>query len=140
MLTICSSMSSLSSMSSSCLQQAREHHHHSSYPYMFHDPLHSLSSTYNHSRVAAACNPAVAHAQSTVNTHPGAYPGTTAAPAVPTTGTGLYTHTRIKQYLQSHVSLGGIVYFLLQPVSLTLLLAPIVSSVSTSRHSKCQMN
>uniref|UniRef100_A0A1B6D7L7 Paired box protein Pax-6 n=1 Tax=Clastoptera arizonana TaxID=38151 RepID=A0A1B6D7L7_9HEMI len=85
-----SSMSStLSSMSGSCLQQARDHHHHSSYPYMFHDPLHSLSSTYNHSRVAAACNPAVAHAQNSVNSHPGAYPGTTATSGTPGTGTGV---------------------------------------------------
>lgn len=60
--------SSLSSMNGSCLQQREAA---SSYPYMFHDPLHSLSSTYNHSRaaaVSAACNSAVAH-QNSVNTH-----------------------------------------------------------------------
>lgn len=60
--------SSLSSMNGSCLQQRDAA---SSYPYMFHDPLHSLSSTYNHSRaaaVSAACNSAVAH-QNSVNTH-----------------------------------------------------------------------
>ncbi|XP_046665266.1 paired box protein Pax-6 isoform X4 [Homalodisca vitripennis] len=74
--------SNLSSMSGSCLQQARDHH--SSYPYMFHDPLHSLSSTYNHSRV----NPAVAH-QSAVNSHPGAYHGTPATSGTPGTGTGV---------------------------------------------------
>ncbi|KAE8573461.1 paired box protein Pax-6 isoform X2 [Halyomorpha halys] len=60
--------SSLSSMSSSCLQQARE-----GYPYMFHDPLHSLSTSYN-SRVS--CNQAPPYS-------------TTPAPATPTTGTGV---------------------------------------------------
>jgi hypothetical protein len=85
----CSSMSnSLSSMSAaaagSCLQQ-REH---SSYPYMFHDPLHSLSSTYNHTaaRAAAVSNPAVAHSQSAINTH-ATYGGVSTA-STPATGTG----------------------------------------------------
>ncbi|XP_023719336.1 paired box protein Pax-6 isoform X1 [Cryptotermes secundus] len=82
-----SSMSnSLSSMAAagSCLQQ-REH---SSYPYMFHDPLHSLSSTYNHSAArAAVSNPAVAHSQSAINTHP-SYGGVTTS-STPATGTGV---------------------------------------------------
>lgn len=81
-----SSMSnSLSSMAAagSCLQQ-REH---SSYPYMFHDPLHSLSSTYNHSAArAAVSNPAVAHSQSAINTH-APYGGVTTS-STPATGTG----------------------------------------------------
>jgi hypothetical protein len=81
---------SLSSMSAagSCLQQ-REH---SSYPYMFHDPLHSLSSTYNHTaaRAAAVSNPAVAHSQSAINTHP-SYGGVTTSSA-PATGTGKSSH------------------------------------------------
>jgi len=89
-----SSMSnSLSSMSAaaaagSCLQQ-REH---SSYPYMFHDPLHSLSSTYNHSaaRAAAVSNPAVAHSQSAINTH-APYGGVTTS-STPATGTGKNSH------------------------------------------------
>lgn len=78
---------SLSSMTSSCLQQAREHHHHhhTSYPYMFPDPLHSLSPTYAH---AARVNPAMAHSQPpTTAHHPANYtstPGTT----VPTQATG----------------------------------------------------
>lgn len=93
--TVCfSSMSnSLSSMSAaaaagSCLQQ-REH---SSYPYMFHDPLHSLSSTYNHSaaRAAAVSNPAVAHSQSAINTH-APYGGVTTS-STPATGTGKNLH------------------------------------------------
>ncbi|CAH1392518.1 unnamed protein product [Nezara viridula] len=61
--------SSLSSMSSSCLQQARE-----GYPYMFHDPLHSLSTSYN-SRVS--CNQATPYSN-------------TPAPPTPTTGTVIY--------------------------------------------------
>lgn len=84
---------SLSSMSAaaaagSCLQQ-REH---SSYPYMFHDPLHSLSSTYNHSaaRAAAVSNPAVAHSQSAINTH-APYGGVTTS-STPATGTGKNSH------------------------------------------------
>jgi hypothetical protein len=81
-----SSMSnSLSSMAAagSCLQQ-REH---SSYPYKFHDPLHSLSSTYNHSAArAAVSNPAVAHSQSAINTH-ASYGGVTTS-STPATGTG----------------------------------------------------
>lgn len=57
-----------SSLSSSCLQQAREHH--SGYPYMFHDPLHSLSSSYS---PRVSCNPAVAHQpppQGRIRRHP----------------------------------------------------------------------
>lgn len=88
MIVLDSTMSSnLSSMSSSCLQQARDH---SSYPYMFHDPLHSLSSSYNHSRVAA-CSPAVPMAHQGQVSHPGAYhgaPGSAGGPPGSATGTG----------------------------------------------------
>ncbi|XP_059484509.1 paired box protein Pax-6 isoform X2 [Neocloeon triangulifer] len=62
-----SSMStSLSSMSGSCLQQRD-----SGYPYMFHDPLSSLSSTYNSraAAAAAACNSAVAAAAQGASHH-----------------------------------------------------------------------
>lgn len=81
---------SLSSMSAagSCLQQRDPT---GGYPaYMFHDPLHSLSSTYGHSRAAAAaaCNPAVAHAQST--TAHGGYSSGTPTSASGSTGTGKY--------------------------------------------------
>lgn len=70
-----------SGLTSSCLQQREA----TGYPYMFHDPLHSLSSSYN-SR-AAACNPAVAHTQPT--THPSYASGSTPTSAVPvSTGTG----------------------------------------------------
>ncbi|CAH1159931.1 unnamed protein product [Phaedon cochleariae] len=65
-------------LTSSCLQQREA----TGYPYMFHDPLHSLSSSYN----SRGCNPAVAHAQPT--THP-AY-GPSAPSSVPvSTGTGV---------------------------------------------------
>lgn len=78
---------SLTSMSSSCLQQRDP----TAYPYMFHhDPLHQLSTTYNQSRaaaVSAACNSAVAHAQSAVNAHP-SYGSATGAASAPSTGTG----------------------------------------------------
>lgn len=77
--------SSLSSMNGSCLQQRDAA---SSYPYMFHDPLHSLSSTYNHSRaaaVSAACNSAAAH-QNSVNTH-SSY-GTVGSSSTGPSGTG----------------------------------------------------
>lgn len=68
-------------LTSSCLQQREA----SAYPYMFHDPLHSLSSSYN----SRGCNPAVAHAQPT--THP-SY-ASNAPSAVPvSTGTGKYEH------------------------------------------------
>ncbi|XP_065205679.1 paired box protein Pax-6 isoform X2 [Planococcus citri] len=83
-------VSSLSTMTSSCLQQAREHHHHhhTSYPYMFPDPLHTLSPSYAH---AARVNPAMAHSQPpTTAHHPAAYtpsPGSTGAPTA--TGTGV---------------------------------------------------
>lgn len=63
-------------LTSSCLQQ-RE----ASYPYMFHDPLHSLSSSYN----TRGCNPAVAHAQPT--THPSYVSNNPSAVPV-STGTG----------------------------------------------------
>ncbi|EEB11187.1 Paired box protein Pax-6, putative [Pediculus humanus corporis] len=78
--------SSLSSMNGSCLQQRDAA---SSYPYMFHDPLHSLSSTYNHSRaaaVSAACNSAAAH-QNSVNTH-SSY-GTVGSSSTGPSGTGV---------------------------------------------------
>lgn len=69
-------------LTSSCLQQREA----TGYPYMFHDPLHSLSSSYN-SR-AAVCNPAVAHTQPT--THPSyASGGSTGGPPV-STGTGKF--------------------------------------------------
>lgn len=64
-------------LSSSCLQQREA----SAYPYMFHDPLHSLSSTYN----SRGCNPAVAHAQPT--THP-SYASNTPSSVPVSTGTG----------------------------------------------------
>lgn len=67
-----------SGLTSSCLQQREA----PGYPYMFHDPLHSLSSSYN----ARSCNPAVAHAQPT--THHPTY-GSNAPSSVPvSTGTG----------------------------------------------------
>ncbi|XP_031341932.1 paired box protein Pax-6 isoform X4 [Photinus pyralis] len=67
-------------LSSSCLQQRDP----SGYPYMFHDPLHSLSSSYN-SRAAAACNSAVPQPSS----HP-SYAAAAPTSAVPvSTGTGV---------------------------------------------------
>ncbi|KAJ9583153.1 hypothetical protein L9F63_022504, partial [Diploptera punctata] len=83
--TMSNSLSMTAAAAGSCLQQ-REH---SSYPYMFHDPLHSLSSTYNHSaaRAAAVSNPAVAHSQSAINTH-APYGGVTTS-STPATGTGV---------------------------------------------------
>lgn len=78
--------SSLSSMNGSCLQQREA----SSYPYMFHDPLHSLSSSYNHSRaaaVSAACNSAVAH-QNSVNSH-SSYAGVSSGSGG--SGTGMFS-------------------------------------------------
>lgn len=83
---------SLSTMTSSCLQQARDHHHHhhASYPYMFPDPLHTLSPTYAH---AARVNPAMAHSQPpTTAHHPAAYtpsPGSTVSPTTTGTGNGM---------------------------------------------------
>ncbi|XP_054256838.1 paired box protein Pax-6-like isoform X3 [Macrosteles quadrilineatus] len=74
-----------SNLSSSCLQQAREHH--SGYPYMFHDPLHSLTSSYNHSRVG---NPAVAHQGTVGTTHPGTYHSSAGA-SPPVSSTGSHT-------------------------------------------------
>lgn len=68
-------------LTSSCLQQRDP----SGYPYMFHDPLHSLSSSYNSRAATAACNPAVAHAQPT--THP-SYAAGPPTSAPPSTGTG----------------------------------------------------
>lgn len=71
-------------LSSSCLQQRDP----GGYPYMFHDPLHSLSSSYNSRAAAAACNPAVAHAQPT--THPSYAASGTPTTAPPSTGTGMF--------------------------------------------------
>ncbi|XP_076273691.1 paired box 6 protein twin of eyeless isoform X1 [Rhynchophorus ferrugineus] len=68
-------------LTSSCLQQRDA----AGYPYMFHDPLHSLSSSYN-SR-ATACNPAVAHTQPT--THPSYASGGSAGGTPVSTGTGV---------------------------------------------------
>lgn len=68
-------------LTSSCLQQREA----TGYPYMFHDPLHSLSSSYN-SR-AAACNPAVAHTQP--SSHP-AYGSAGSAGTPVSTGTGKF--------------------------------------------------
>ncbi|KAF6216824.1 hypothetical protein GE061_001174 [Apolygus lucorum] len=70
---------SYGSLSSSCLQQAREHH--SGYPYMFHDPLHSLSSSYS---PRVSCNPTVAHQPPPTGPYAAA-----PAPTTPTTGTGV---------------------------------------------------
>ncbi|XP_017774707.1 PREDICTED: paired box protein Pax-6 isoform X4 [Nicrophorus vespilloides] len=82
--TMADTYSSMSGgLSSSCLQQRDP----SGYPYMFHDPLHSLSSSYNSRAAAAACNPAVAHAQQT--THP-AYASSATPTSVPSTGTGKF--------------------------------------------------
>ncbi|XP_073999348.1 paired box 6 protein twin of eyeless isoform X2 [Rhodnius prolixus] len=75
---------SLTSMSSSCLQQAARDHHTAAagYPYMFHhDPL-SLTSSYS---PRVGCNPAAAHQPS-----PGApYPPAPPPATTPTTGTGV---------------------------------------------------
>lgn len=69
-------------LSSSCLQQREA----SAYPYMFHDPLHSLSSSYN----SRGCNPAVAHAQPT--THP-SYASNAPSSVPVSTGTGKFEIT-----------------------------------------------
>ena len=69
-----------------CLQQRdHPHHHHPSYPYMFHDHLQSLSSTYNHSR-----SPSIAHSQQALNAISSPYNGTS-----PTTGAGTGTGTGV---------------------------------------------
>nr|XP_022903929.1 paired box protein Pax-6 isoform X3 [Onthophagus taurus] len=81
--TMADTYSSMSSgLSSSCLQQREA----TGYPYMFHDPLHSLSSSYN-TRAAAACNPAVAHAQP--SSHPSYAPAGTPTSVPVSTGTGV---------------------------------------------------
>ncbi|XP_065158082.1 paired box protein Pax-6 isoform X2 [Atheta coriaria] len=81
--TMADTYSSMSGgLSSSCLQQRDP----SGYPYMFHDPLHSLSSSYNSRAAAAACNPVVAHAQQ--SSHP-AYASSGTPTSVPSTGTGV---------------------------------------------------
>lgn len=80
-------------LTSSCLQQREA----SAYPYMFHDPLHSLSSTYN----SRGCNPAVAHAQPT--THP-SYASQPPSAVPVSTGTGkfyywfLYLHDVYREF------------------------------------------
>ncbi|CAH0560306.1 unnamed protein product [Brassicogethes aeneus] len=71
-----------SGLSSSCLQQ-RE----AAYPYMFHDPLHTLSSSYNSRAAAAACNPAAAHSQPSTHPSYGAAGPPTSVPV--STGTGV---------------------------------------------------
>lgn len=48
---------SLGSMTSTCLQQR------DSYPYMFTDPLHSLSSPYAPHTTRSSCTPTAAHQQ-----------------------------------------------------------------------------
>ncbi|KAF4531652.1 hypothetical protein B566_EDAN006583 [Ephemera danica] len=90
--TYSSMTSSLSSMSGNCLQQRDP----GSYSYMFHDPLSTLSSTYNSraAAAAAACNPAVAaaaaaahQAQGAVNSHhPVAYAPTATSASVISAG------------------------------------------------------
>ncbi|XP_033150537.1 paired box protein Pax-6 isoform X2 [Drosophila busckii] len=69
--------SSLSSMTTTCLQQQRE-----SYPYMFHDPL-SLGSPYATHPRNTPCNPAAAHQQPPQHSVYGN------APPVGTTNTGV---------------------------------------------------
>lgn len=59
---------SLGSMTSQCLQQR------DSYPYMFTDPLHSLSSPYGSHPARSACNPTAAHQQSHYSTSNGGTP------------------------------------------------------------------
>lgn len=56
---------SLGSMTSQCLQQR------DGYPYMFTDPLHSLSSPYGSHPARSACNPTAAHQQSHYSTSNG---------------------------------------------------------------------
>lgn len=56
---------SLGSMTSQCLQQR------DGYPYMFTDPLHSLSSPYSTHPSRTACNPTAAHQQSHYSTSNG---------------------------------------------------------------------
>jgi hypothetical protein len=82
---------SLSSMSGSCLQQRD-----SGYPYMFHDPLSSLSSTYNSraAAAAAACNPAMAAAAAAA--HGGSHHSSYSSPVTTsssTTGTSQFFNT-----------------------------------------------
>lgn len=86
-------------LSSSCLQQRDP----SGYPYMFHDPLHSLSSSYNSRAAAAACNPVVAHAQQ--SSHP-AYASSGTPTSVPSTGTGKYTKESSSSFFVFFLSLG----------------------------------
>lgn len=91
-VSVFSSMSgaagSLSSMTSSCLQQARDHHPHphaSYHPYMFADSLHSLSSNYPH---ATRVNPAMAHSQPPTTAHHPANYTSSPVSSVPTQATG----------------------------------------------------
>ncbi|KAL3265738.1 hypothetical protein HHI36_009940 [Cryptolaemus montrouzieri] len=78
--TMADTYSSMSSgLSSSCLQQRDP----TGYPYMFHDPLHTLGSSYN----SRPCNPAVAHAQPP--SHPSYPPGSTPSSVPVSTGTGV---------------------------------------------------
>ena len=91
--TMSNSLSMTAAAAGSCLQQ-RDH---TSYSYMFHDPLHPLSPSYNHSaaRAAAVSNPAVAHSQS-INTH-ASYGGVTTS-STPATGTGKTSYTPYINY------------------------------------------
>ncbi|XP_045480712.1 paired box protein Pax-6 isoform X6 [Harmonia axyridis] len=78
--TMADTYSSMSSgLTSSCLQQRDP----TGYPYMFHDPLHTLSSSYN----SRSCNPAVAHAQPP--SHASYPPGSTPTSVPVSTGTGV---------------------------------------------------
>ncbi|XP_018335690.1 paired box protein Pax-6-like [Agrilus planipennis] len=82
--TMADTYSSMSgSLSSSCLQQRDP----GGYPYMFHDPLHSLSSSYNSRAVAAAavCNSGVPQPTS----HPTYAPATPTSSVPVSTGTGV---------------------------------------------------
>ncbi|XP_075234682.1 paired box 6 protein twin of eyeless [Lycorma delicatula] len=72
----------LSSMSSSCLQQSRDHH--SGYPYMFHDPLHTLGSSYN-----TRCAPHAHTSHPAAAAAAAAYTTSTASSTAPGTGTGV---------------------------------------------------
>lgn len=67
---------SLGSMTSQCLQQR------DGYPYMFSDPLHSLSSPYNSHPRSSSCNPTAAHQQSHYSPSNSGSSGLTGVPGV----------------------------------------------------------
>lgn len=87
---------SLGSMTGTCIQQPRDHHSHHhhhhhhppAYPYMFTDPLHSLSPV-NYA-AAARVNQSMAHSQppTTAHHHPAAYAPSAVSVAVTPTATG----------------------------------------------------